>query len=366
MNYIALKDRKGRFVIILAEARNGATGARPAVQEISVCHVIKDGNMLFIKYDEGINKGKWNAPNGEIVHGETPAKSAARHVFQQTGLYIDKLTNHGTVKIYLNGKNNLSYKLHIFSTRSFNGDVKPTVKGEVKWFNGANIPFYDMWPGDKYWINMVMQDKKFEGDFFLDEKNENISKYKLNEKESLLGIGKYLPAIIAIVVIAAVIFGVARSGVLSHLTLPKAPTILAPSNTHNTIKGSTTITATTTIPFVPRITIDNVNLKYNYSGPDMENGYACNYQTHMNIVPYKRYVNTTEFMMNITWSSGACNLTIYNMVSTTKGFRVVSTTPSLPVYLPPYSQVYVEYIMGVNSGAGGNYIGPLSLTVYDN
>ena len=64
------------------------------ITEIALCHVIKNGTILLIKADEGMNKDKWNAPNTPIAQGEQAMKAAMRSIFQQTGIYVNKTMFH--------------------------------------------------------------------------------------------------------------------------------------------------------------------------------------------------------------------------------------------------------------------------------
>jgi ADP-ribose pyrophosphatase YjhB (NUDIX family) len=213
-------------------------------KELTICHMIKNGTILLIKEETGVNKGKWNAPSGEVAAGEKPEKSAIRNVFQQTGLYVNKALHHGTIRLFLNGKVEYSYKLHVFSSKVFTGNVKPNVAGETRWFNASEIPFYEMWADDKYWMNLILQGKKFDADFFFDEKNENIVKYQIREKKEVLN--KYIPVIVAIGIVALLLFGIVRSGVLNK----KTQTQFTPPA--NVVKTTATTTAvTTTIPSPP-------------------------------------------------------------------------------------------------------------------
>jgi 8-oxo-dGTP diphosphatase len=134
-------------------------------KELVICHVIKGDSILLIRPDTGIGKGKWNAPYGEMNAGEKPNKSAIRNVFQKTGLYVNKTFYHGTIRLFLNGKVEYTYKLQLFSTRLFSGDIKPNMEGEARWFKTSEIPYYEMWADDKYWVNLMLQGKKFDADF---------------------------------------------------------------------------------------------------------------------------------------------------------------------------------------------------------
>jgi 8-oxo-dGTP diphosphatase len=232
------------------------TRDKMVVKEIALCHVIKNGTLLLIKAESGVNKGKWNAANAEIVQGEKPDKSAIKTLYQQTGIYANKVVDHGLIRLFLNGKTEYDYRIHVFSTKVFSGDVKPNTEGEAKWFATTDLPYYEMWADDKYWINLVLQGKKFDADFFFDEKNEKIIKYSIKERQEVTK--RIMPIIILLAVLAVVAFGITSSGILSQkavtTTIPKNTIALQPTVT-TTIAATNTVTTntpvTTTIPATP-------------------------------------------------------------------------------------------------------------------
>ncbi len=340
------------------------------IKEIALCHVIKNGStLLLIKAEEGLNKGKWNAPNGEIQKGETPVKSAMRQVFQQTGLYVSKAAYHGTIRLFLDGKNECSYRLHVFSTRVFSGDLKPNLKGEAKWFDSVDIPYYEMWADDKYWTNLVLQGKEFDADFFFDEKNETIAKYLIKEKQNVAQ--KIIMPIILIAVIAVVAFGgLSLYGGLSKKTSSANTSTVKPAafvpNAPTTTAATTTIpvphtTSTIVPPPIPIITVDNIDLTYNYTGPSQDNGQYCNTPTKTVALYTKRtYTGDEQFYFNTTITTDACNYTISRIYSTTPGFTISQIMPQLPQTVPPGSTSYMEVVI---TAPDTTFTGPLSLVI---
>ena len=89
-----------------------------------------------------MSMGKWSTPEGEVLEGETPAKCAIKNLFQHTGLYASKVINNGTARLFLKGQSECTYRLSIFSTRLFSGNLKPNIEGEAKWFDIKDIPYY--------------------------------------------------------------------------------------------------------------------------------------------------------------------------------------------------------------------------------
>jgi len=145
--------------------------------DMTVCHVL-DGNKLLLKMaTRGISQGKWNGPGGKIDSSEDPEQCAIREVFEETGLEVRDLTSHGSLKFHMDGKEELSFIVHLFSTKSFKGQIKSTDEGEVRWFDADDVPYDAMWDDDKYWLYLMLNGRKFDMDVYFDEKNKRVLKY---------------------------------------------------------------------------------------------------------------------------------------------------------------------------------------------
>jgi len=148
----------------------------------TLCYILNKNKILLKKATRGISKNKWNGSGGKIEGNETPEKNIIRETFEETGLTIKNLLYHGQMNFFLNGKNELSFAVHLFSTKNFTGNVKSTEEGEVKWFDIDNIPFDDMWADDRYWMPLMLRGKKFDADFYFDNNNAKIIKHEFRMK----------------------------------------------------------------------------------------------------------------------------------------------------------------------------------------
>lgn len=145
--------------------------------EATLCEVIDGENLLLKRASRGISKGKWNGLGGKIEENETIEESLVREVFEESGLRIKDPLKHGEVTFFKGGSP--FFKVHIFSTKKFEGSLRQSDEGEVKWFNTNEIPYEEMWPDDKFWLPILLDGKKFEGAFYFDEKMKEILKHKL-------------------------------------------------------------------------------------------------------------------------------------------------------------------------------------------
>jgi len=84
---------------------------------------------------------------------------------------------------YLDGKNEVAIHSHLFSTKTFLGNLRSTEEGEVRWFDRKDIPFKEMWPDDIYWMDLMLQGKKFDASFHFNNDNSAIVKHFIRVDE---------------------------------------------------------------------------------------------------------------------------------------------------------------------------------------
>ena len=145
----------------------------------TLCHVIDSDRILLKKANRGVSIGKWNAPGGKIEGDETPEQNAIREVDEETGLLVKNLFYHGLINFHLGGKEETSSGVHLFSTKEFEGAIKPSDEGEVKWFPISRLPINEMWDDDNYWLDLMWKGRKFDADFYLNKDNTKVTRYSV-------------------------------------------------------------------------------------------------------------------------------------------------------------------------------------------
>ena len=159
--------------------------------------------------------------------------------------------------------------------------------------------------------------------------------------------------LIAVVVIIGIAYLVINSKMLqSSITISTSTSTISSANA-----------PTTTMAFnANKSAIFNIDVLYNYTGPSSIGGVSCLKSSSSKVETYTKVVNASSiFYLYMYETSGRCALTITKISATTKGFRVMSVNPTLPIKLPANSSdVYI--IMKV-AAPSFNYTGPLSLTI---
>ncbi|MDE1856937.1 MAG: 8-oxo-dGTP diphosphatase [Candidatus Micrarchaeota archaeon] len=152
--------------------------------DAAVCYIIdeKAGRMLLKKNVRGISKGKWNGAGGKIEPGETPEQGAVREVFEETGLRVTNLFDHGVIRFAVDGSEEINLVMHVFSTRDFSGNPVGNEEGEVRWFGLDEIPYDRMWEDDIYWVDLMLNGRRFECEFHFDSGNRNLTYHDVRLK----------------------------------------------------------------------------------------------------------------------------------------------------------------------------------------
>ncbi len=148
----------------------------------TICHIVSGQKLLLLRKSKGLfGEGKWNAPGGKLRPNEDPEECAIREVLEETGLIVQEIKQDGILKFYFGAKDAPDWIVYVFSTRSFRGSANPGAEGELRWFSMNEIPYQEMWDDDKFWLPLVIQEKRFRGVFHFDEKAHHLLGHKLIE-----------------------------------------------------------------------------------------------------------------------------------------------------------------------------------------
>lgn len=145
----------------------------------TVCIVQKKEKVLLGLKKRGFGQGKWNGFGGKVQGNETIEEAALREMKEEAGIEIKKMKKIGVLN-FNSVKDSDTLEVHIFKVKEFVGNITESEEMKPKWFNIKNIPFDSMWPDDKHWFPLFLEEKKFKGRFLFDETN-NIVEYKLEE-----------------------------------------------------------------------------------------------------------------------------------------------------------------------------------------
>lgn len=134
----------------------------------TVCYIRDNGRVLLQLKNEGRwGGGWWNGPGGKLVEGEQPDAAAVREVLEETGLTVSDLTEHGWLDFRFGDEAEPSLRVHVFSTRTYEGEIQANEEGHLEWVDESALPYDQMWPDDTVWLPHMLAGRRFTGTFRL-------------------------------------------------------------------------------------------------------------------------------------------------------------------------------------------------------
>ena len=128
----------------------------------TLCYIERDGKYLMLhrnKKENDINEGKWIGVGGKFEFGETPEECMVREVMEETGLTVNAYTYRGLVTFVQEGVE-CEY-MHLFTATEFSGEITDCNEGELRWIDIKDVPGLELWEGDRYFIDLILDNAPF-------------------------------------------------------------------------------------------------------------------------------------------------------------------------------------------------------------
>jgi len=151
--------------------------------QATLCFILRDDKVLLLKKSKGLfGQDKWNAPGGKILPGEDAEQCAVREVREETQLAIEDLEQMGILHFYkYDRRESPDWTVHVFLSRGLDGIPVSGREGQIKWFNVNSLPLEEMWEDDRYWSQLALQGRRFEGWFYYSGDFEKLVDYRIEE-----------------------------------------------------------------------------------------------------------------------------------------------------------------------------------------
>lgn|SRR3989338_8584138 len=138
---------------------------------LTLCIPIKNNKVLLGMKKRGFGSGRWNGFGGKKEEGETIEQATFRELHEEVGIKSGQLDKVGILDFsFENHKKVL--QVHIFKLSNFSDKPIETEEMNPQWFSFDRIPFSQMWPDDKYWLPLFLNEKLFEGEFLFDRPSD--------------------------------------------------------------------------------------------------------------------------------------------------------------------------------------------------
>ncbi|MFA5020106.1 MAG: 8-oxo-dGTP diphosphatase [Candidatus Pacearchaeota archaeon] len=149
----------------------------------TVTIVYASPNVLLGMKKRRFGSGKYNGFGGKIKDGENLEECAFRETLEESGIRIQNPELIGRILFhFIDGEPD--HLVYFFRAKTFGGELRESDEMISEWFHRDKIPYENMWPDDKYWLPLLLEGKKFIGEFLFDIER-NIKSYTLKEVNSL-------------------------------------------------------------------------------------------------------------------------------------------------------------------------------------
>ena len=109
-----------------------------------------------------------------MLPGESLEECVVREVREETGLTISDPGLHGSFDVYFGGHEEPDWVVHVFVASRFDGRLRASAEGQLRWFAEDQIPYDQMWPSDQHWLPAILAGNRFQATFWFDEKAERL------------------------------------------------------------------------------------------------------------------------------------------------------------------------------------------------
>lgn len=110
------------------------------------------------KKKDDLNGGFWIGVGGHIEEGETPDEALVREVKEETGLTLLGYKKRGCV-YFSNGDE--EEMIHLYTSSFFKGDLIECDEGELNWIDIDRLSSLNMWDGDKYFFELLLNEPNY-------------------------------------------------------------------------------------------------------------------------------------------------------------------------------------------------------------
>ena len=126
-----------------------------------LCYLYKDHSYLMMyrnKKSHDINHDKYIGIGGHLEKGETKEEALIREVKEETGLTLNSFKYRGEL-IFING--DYQEVMYLYLSDDFSGELIDCDEGELVWVNEKDLLSLNMWEGDKYFLEPLINTDSF-------------------------------------------------------------------------------------------------------------------------------------------------------------------------------------------------------------
>ena len=151
------------------------------MQRMTLCFLLRDGEVCLGMKKKGFGKGYWNGAGGKIENEETFHDCAVREVEEELGVQVRINDLEHVAQIRFIEPNGVYPEIfaHVYIARNWEGEPIETDELRPKWFSHDKLPFDSMWADDPHWLPHVLEGKKIKAVFHLDKGGKQLVSHEV-------------------------------------------------------------------------------------------------------------------------------------------------------------------------------------------
>lgn len=149
---------------------------------MSLAVIQKGGKVLLGMKKKGMGTGHMNGYGGKLEPEESMEECVRREVREEAGIELGAIEKGGVIEFEITSIPDTVFEVHAFRSSEYTGEPVETEEMAPHWFAESDIPYENMWPGDRYWMPLLLAGKHFTGRFVFGE-GDTVIAHQLNETE---------------------------------------------------------------------------------------------------------------------------------------------------------------------------------------
>lgn len=142
----------------------------------TLCYLIKENHrgkkLLLAMKKKGFGKGKWNGIGGtwkKEKGDRTITDTAIREVKEEISTEPKEIEKVAILNFNYPYSQEHNQDTYVFIVKKWQREPKETKEMRPEWFSLDRIPFDKMWDDDRFWLPLILEDKKIKANFIFRE-----------------------------------------------------------------------------------------------------------------------------------------------------------------------------------------------------